>query len=112
VYQRIEIIGNVGQDPELRYLASGVAVCSFSVAVNKRWTDSNTGERKEATTWFKVTSWRALAETCHEYVRKGMQIFVAGEVSASAYASAEGPKASLEVTASEIKFLSRQANDE
>lgn len=109
-YQYTVIIGNVGRDPEMRYTQSGVAVCDFSVAVTRRWTDS-AGARQEQTTWFRVSAWRALAETCNEYVRKGMQIMVSGEIDASAYAAKDGkPRASLELTARDVQFLGRRAD--
>ena len=108
-YQYTIIIGNVGRDPEMRYTQSGVAVCSFSVAVSRSWTDRTSNEQREKTTWFKVSAWRGLAETANQYVHKGMQIMVAGEIDASAYAGQDGaPKASLELTARDIKFLGRK----
>ena len=110
-YSYTMIIGHVGRDPEMRYTPlQGVAVCDFSVAVSRRWTDS-AGAQQERTTWFKVSAWRALAETCNEYVRKGMQIMVSGEIDASAYAAKDGkPRASLELTARDVQFLGRRAD--
>lgn len=104
MYQQTIIIGNVGRDPELRYTGSGVAVCDFSVAVNKRYTVN--GEKREETTWFRVTCWRQLAETVAQYVRRGRQVMVIGEVRASAYADKSGqPAATLELTANDVRFL-------
>ena len=98
------IIGNVGREPEMRYTPQGVAVCDFSVAVNKV---TGKGEaRKEETTWFKVTVWRERAETASQFIKKGMKIMVVGEVKASAYTNKQGqPVASLELTANDFKFL-------
>jgi single-strand DNA-binding protein len=108
-YQYTVIIGNVGRDPELRYTQSGVAVCDFSVAVSRQWTDRNTSERREETTWFRVSAWRGLAETCNQYVHKGMQIMVAGRVNASAFMGQDGePRASLDITAQDVQFLGRR----
>ena len=108
-YQYTVIIGNVGREPELRYTQSGVAVCDFSVAVNRTWTDRNTNERQEETTWFRVSAWRGLAETVNQYVYKGMQIMVAGRVDASAFIGQDGEaRASLELTATDIQFLGRR----
>ena len=108
-YQYTIIIGNVGRDPELRYTQSGVAVCDFSVAVSRRWTDRTTNEPREETTWFRVSAWRGLAETVSQYVHKGMQIMVAGRVAASAYLAQDGqPRATLELTALEVQFLGRR----
>lgn len=108
-YQHTIIIGNVGRDPELRYTQQGVAVCDFSVAVSRRWTDRNTNEQREETTWFRVSAWRALAETVSQYVHKGMQVMVTGRISASAFMGQDGqPRASLDLTAQEIQFLGRR----
>lgn len=105
-YQQTIIIGNVGRDPEMRYTQTGVAVCSFTVAVSRKWTDRNTNEQRESTVWFKVSAWRGLAETCNQYVKKGMQIMVAGDIDVSAYSAQDGtPRASLELTARDVQFL-------
>lgn len=108
MYQQTIIIGNVGRDPEMRYTSSGAPVCSFSVATNKTWTDRNSNEKRTKTTWFRVSAWRQLAETCSQYVRKGMLIMITGEVEANAYMSQNGEaRASLEITARDVKFLTR-----
>jgi single-strand DNA-binding protein len=105
-YQYTIIVGNVGRDPELRYTQSGVAVASFSVAVTERWSDRQSNERREKTTWFRVSAWRQLAETVNQYVHKGMQIMVAGTIEASAYLDNSGQAAAtLELTARDIQFL-------
>lgn len=109
-FQQVIIIGHVGRDPELRYTQSGVAVCDFSVAVSRKWTQD--GEQREDTTWFKVSAWRGLAETCSQYVHKGMAIMVTGRVNASAYLAQNGEaRASLELTAQDVQFLSRRNED-
>jgi len=110
-YQYTIIIGNVGRDPELRYTQSGVAVCDFSVAVSRRWTDRTTNEPREKTTWFRVSAWRGLAETCNQYVRKGMQIMVTGEIDASAFVGQDGEaRASLDLTAQNVQFLGQRGD--
>ena len=108
-YQYTIIIGNVGRDPEMRYTQSGVAVADFSVAVSRRWTDRTSNEQREKTTWFRVSAWRGLAETVNQYVHKGMQVMVTGEVDASAYTGQDGSaRATLEITARDIQFLGRR----
>lgn len=105
MYNQTIILGNVGRNPELRYTQAGVPVCDFSVATNKVW-NNQAGERQEETTWFRVTCWRGLAETVNEYLRKGRQVFVVGEIKASAYLNNAGePAASLELTATTVKFI-------
>lgn len=107
-YQYIVIVGNVGRSPELRYTQGGVAVCDFSVAVSRKWTDSASGQQREKTTWFRVSAWRGLAETVSQFVTKGMQIMVAGEVDVSAYVGQDGEaRGSLDLTARDIQFLGR-----
>jgi single-strand DNA-binding protein len=103
---QFSIIGNVGNTPELRYTQQGVAVCDFSVAVNKRYKTAN-GEQREETTWVKVTCWRGLAENVAQYLKKGRQVYVSGEASVSAYMSKDNsePRASLELTANNVTFI-------
>ena len=114
-FQEIAIIGNVGYSPELKYSQSGVAICTFSVAVNETWTDKATGEKQENTTWYRITAWRGLAETVNAHVTKGMQVFIKGKPSVHAYMSKgenPEPRASLEITAFTIQFLSRGAESD
>jgi single-strand DNA-binding protein len=105
MYQQITLIGNLGGDPELRYTPGGVPVCSFSLAVNKSWTDDN--GKHDKTTWFRVTAWRKSAEIAAQYLTKGKQVLIVGEMEdARAYTDKSGEvRASLEVTAQTIKFL-------
>ncbi|PJB47335.1 MAG: single-stranded DNA-binding protein, partial [Chloroflexi bacterium CG_4_9_14_3_um_filter_45_9] len=72
---KVMLIGNVGNDPEMRYTPGGNPVTSFSVATNRRYTDSN-GETKEETEWFRVIAWRKLAESCNQFVTKGKRVYV------------------------------------
>lgn len=107
MYQNLTIVGNLGDDPQLRFTPSGVAVASFNLAVNKSWTNQD-GQRQDKTTWFRVTAWRKQAEIVGQYLTKGRQVMVIGELEeARAYTPRDGgePRASLEVTASIIKFL-------
>ena len=107
MYQQITLIGNLGNDPEMRYTPSGVAVASFSLAVNKSWTTEG-GEKQDRTTWFRVTCWRKQAEIVSQYLGKGKQVMVVGEVEeARAFTDKSGnQRASLEVTATTVRFLS------
>ena len=109
MYQNVVIVGRVGRDAEMRFTPSGVPVTSFSVAVNRVW-NNQSGERQEQTTWFRITCWRRLAETAGEWVKKGQLILVEGEVQARGYVDKDGnAQASLELTASNFKFLSSRA---
>ena len=113
MYQQIILIGNVGQEPELRHTANGTPVCNFRLAVHRRWT-TQSGEKNEKTTWFRVTAWQKQAETVSQYLTKGRQVMVIGEVEeASTYTSKTGDLATtIEVTARLIKFLSGDGHGE
>lgn len=107
MYQQITLIGNLGRDPEMRYTPTGTPVTNFTMAVSRSWVDQN-GERQEKTTWFRVTAWRKLAETASQYLVKGSKVLVVGEIEdPNTYTDKEGTaRASLEVTANTIRFLS------
>lgn len=108
-FQQTVIIGNLGRDPELRYTQNGTPVCSFSVAVSEEWTDKKTNEKREKTTWFRVSAWGNLGENCHKYLTKGRQVMVRGSIEASAYINNAGEaSASLELKAVEVVFLGQK----
>ena len=75
MYQKIILVGNLGSDPERRATPDGTPVTSFSVATNKRWTTKD-GQQGEKTVWWRVTTFRGLAETCAKYLTKGRQVLV------------------------------------
>jgi len=106
MYQQITLIGNLGGDPEMRYTPSGVPVTSFSLAVNRSWTGQD-GQKHDKTTWFRITVWRKQAEIVSQYLTKGRQVLVIGEVEdARPWTDKDGnPRASLEVTATSIRFF-------
>ena len=101
---KLIIIGNLTRDPELRTTSTGVQVCSFTVAVNRR-RSSQDANQPEAD-FFRVTAWRQLGELCARYLSKGRKVSVVGSVSVSTYTGNDGQtRASLEVTADDIEFL-------
>lgn len=106
MYQKLIIAGNLGRDPEMRYTADGTPVTNFSVATNRRWTDSS-GQAQERTVWFRVTAWRRLAETCNQYLSKGRQVLVEGELRPpKPYQGRDGEwRASLDVEARQVRFI-------
>ena len=79
MYQKITIVGNLGHDPELKYTAQGDAVTSFSVATNRKWTNSD-GQPAEEVTWFRVSVWGKQAEACNQYLAKGRLCLVEGKL--------------------------------
>lgn len=105
MYQKIIVIGNLGRDPEMRYLPDGTAVCNFNVATSKNWTAN--GEKKSKTTWFKVAVWGKSAEQHHKYLNKGSKVCVEGEVEVEVWTGRDGtPAATLVLTAHVVKYLS------
>lgn len=100
---QLVIIGNLTRAPELRQTQDGTPVCNFTVAVNRR---VRAGANPEAD-YFRVTAWRGLGENCNRYLEKGRKVAVTGTVSARAYTGNDGGvRASLEVTAEAVEFLS------
>ncbi|MGD2142992.1 MAG: single-stranded DNA-binding protein [Anaerolineae bacterium] len=114
MYQKLTVVGNLGQDPEMRYTPDGTPVTNFSVATNRRWTNAD-GSPGEETVWFRITAWRRLAEVCNEYLEKGRQVLVEGRVRPDpetggprVWTGRDGQtRASYEVTAQTVKFLGR-----
>ena len=105
---KIFIIGNLCKDPELRTTQSGVPVCTFTVAVNRR---RSAEAGKPEADFFRVTAWRQLAENCARYLGKGKKVAVVGAVSLNTYTTNNGQqRASLEVNADEVEFLSPRSD--
>ncbi|GAB3250368.1 hypothetical protein GCM10027347_08100 [Larkinella harenae] len=102
---KVILIGNVGNDPEVRYLDGGSVVAKFSVATNERYT-TRTGEQVDQTEWFRVEVWNDQAKTIEKYVRKGNQIYVEGRLKTETYTDREGKERfSLTVRATTFQFL-------
>lgn len=112
-YQQVIVVGNVGRDPEMKYLQSGIAACNFSVAVTESWTDSQSNERREKTTWFRINTYGRLAELCNQYVQKGRLVMVVGSIEAHAYMDKSNqPAASLDLRARDVRFLGSKGDRE
>jgi single-strand DNA-binding protein len=119
MYHKITIIGNLGRDPEMRYMPDGTPVTNFSVATNRRWTNQD-GSPGEETIWFRISAWRRLAEVCNEYLSKGRQVYIEGTLRPDP--NTGGPRiwtrqdgtagASFEVTAQTVKFLGGREDQE
>jgi single-strand DNA-binding protein len=112
MFQKTIIIGRLGGDPSMRYTPAGQSVTSFSVATDRQYTKD--GQTVKDTVWFKVTAWGKLAETCNNYLQKGKLVLVEGRLSEpKIWTDNEGkPRASLELTAETVKFLSaKEAQD-
>lgn len=103
---RLEIIGNLGRDPEMSYTPSGKTVTKLSVAVNRRYKGAD-GQTTTQTQWFNVTAWDRLAEVCDQYLRKGAKVYLAGPITSHEYTDRDGNlRTSWEVTAQEMEMLS------
>jgi len=102
---QVQLIGRLGQDPELRYTQSQVAVCNFSLATNEVFNDGK-GEKKETTEWHRVNAWGKRAETCSQYLSKGREVFVQGRLQTRKWTDSEGVnRYTTEVVAKDVKFL-------
>ena len=117
MYQKIVIVGYLGGDPEMRYMADGTAVTNFNVATSRRWTDQASGQQKDETTWFRVSIWGRRAEAANQYLTKGQRILVEGRIRPDpqtgyprTFVRSDGSVgASYDITASDFHFMtSRQ----
>ena len=130
MFQRVTLIGNVGRDPQMRYTPDGTPVTDFSLATTTTlskstrpecpagWKESYNGRNWELTTWWRVTTWRQLAETCNQFLSKGSQVYVEGELRGAAangtqspqvWTGSDGvPRASYELTARMVRFIGRR----
>ena len=111
MYQKIIIAGNLGRDPEMRYLPNGTPVTNFSVATNRRWTGQD-GQQQEETTWFRISVFGRMAEVCNQYLSKGRQVLIEGRLRPNergeprVWTGNDGvARASFEVTAESVQFL-------
>ena len=108
---KVIIVGNLGRDPETRYLPSGEAVCNISVATTETWKDKASGEKKEATEWHRISFFGKLAEIAGEYLKKGSQVYIEGQLRTRKYQDKETGKDrySTEIRADRMQMLgSRQ----
>ncbi len=118
MYQKLTVIGNLGNDPEMRYTPTGQQVTTFSVAASEKWTGQD-NQLHERTVWFRATAWGKTAETCNTYLKKGSKVYIEGRLTADEKGSPrlftrkDGTMgASFEVTVTTIKFLSPKNSGE
>jgi single-strand DNA-binding protein len=103
---KVQIIGRLGGDPEMRYLASGAAVTNFSVASGRSWKDRD-GAAHEETEWFRVVAWEKLGEICNQYLTKGMRVYIEGRLQTRKYTDRDGiERYATEVVAQDMIMLS------
>ena len=102
---KVTILGRLGQDPELRELQGGKAVCNLSIATSQVWTDQQ-GHKNEKTEWHRVVVWGKLGELCAQYLAKGRQAYVEGRLETRSYEDQQGQKKyTTQVVASDVVFL-------
>lgn len=103
---KLMAIGHLGADPESRFLPSGSAVTTFSIAVSESWKDKQTGEIQERTEWIRVEVWGKAAEACAQYLTKGKQVFVEGRLRTDSWEDESGNKRyQTKVRADNVQFL-------
>ena len=103
---KVIIVGNLGQDPETRYMPSGAAVTNFTVATNESWKDKQTGEQKDRTEWHRVAMFNRLAEIAAEYLRKGSQVYIEGKLRTRKWQGQDGnDRYTTEIIADEMQML-------
>ncbi len=103
---KVILVGNVGGDPETRYMPSGSAVTNITVATNETWKDKQTGEKKERTEWHRVALFNRLAEVAAEYLRKGSQVYIEGKLRTRKWQGKDGQdRYTTEIIASEMQML-------
>ncbi len=108
---KVILVGNVGKDPETRYLEGGTAVCSFPLATSETYRNRD-GERVTNTEWHNVVLWRGLAEVAEKYVRKGSQLFIEGRIRTRSWDDRDGNKRyTTEIVGDNMQMLGKRADD-
>ncbi len=102
---KVILVGNVGQDPETRYMPNGGAVTNLSIATSESWKDKNSGEQQERTEWHRVVFYQRLAEIVAEYVKKGSKIYVEGSLRTRSWEQDGVKRYATEIIASEMQML-------
>ncbi len=102
---KVILVGNVGNDPEVRYMPNGNAVANISVATSDSWKDKNTGDQQERTEWHRVVFFNRLAEIVEQYVKKGTKLYLEGRLQTRSYEQDGIKKYSTEIVANEMQML-------
>ena len=109
---KVILVGNLGQDPEIKYTAGGAAVTTISIATSDSWKDKDTGEDQERTEWHRVVLWRRLAEITGEYLRKGSKVYIEGQLQTRKWEQDGQTRYTTEIVAKDIQFLDSKGNSE
>ncbi|MDR3188270.1 MAG: single-stranded DNA-binding protein [Prevotellaceae bacterium] len=109
---KVMLIGNVGRDPEIRHLDSGMAITTIAVATSEVYTDKNSGQRVTNTEWHNVVLWHQLAELAERFIRKGTPVFVEGKIRTRSWEDKTGQKRyTTEIVAENIQLLGRREDN-
>jgi single-strand DNA-binding protein len=107
---KVILVGNLGKDPETRYMPNGKAVTNFSIATSESWKDKQTGEQREQTEWHNIVMYDRLAEIAAEYLRKGSQVYIEGKLRTRKWQDKEGrDRYTTEINANEMQMLGARA---
>ena len=103
---KVIIVGNLGKDPEVRYMPSGSAICNITVATSRQWKDKTSGDKQEETEWHRITFFDRMAEIAGEYLKKGRPVYVEGRLKTRKYTDKDGvEKYTTDIIATELQLL-------
>lgn len=103
---KVILVGNLGKDPEVRYMPSGAAICNITIATSRQWKDKTSGERQEETEWHRVVFFDRMAEIAGEYLKKGRPVYVEGRLKTRKWTDKEGvERYTTEITATDMQLL-------
>ena len=102
---KVILVGNLGQDPEVKYTAGGAAVTTLSLATSESWKDKDTGSDQEKTEWHRVVLWRRLAEIAGEYLKKGSKVYIEGQLQTRKWEQDGQTRYTTEVIGRDMQFL-------
>jgi single-strand DNA-binding protein len=109
---KVILIGNLGKDPEVRYLESGVPVANFSLATSETFKDKNTGERRDITDWHNIVLWRGLATVAEKYLKKGMKVYIEGKIKTRSWTDENNQtRYTTEVVADQMTMLTNKSDN-
>jgi len=107
---KVILVGNLGQDPEVKYTAGGAAVTTLSLATSESWKDKDTGQDQEKTEWHRVVLWRRLAEIAGEYLKKGSKVYIEGQLQTRKWEQDGQTRYTTEVVGRDMQFLDSRGN--
>jgi len=106
---KVILVGNLGKDPEVRYLEGGTAVANFPIATSETYKDRNSGEKKTSTEWHNIVLWRGLAEISEKYLKKGMQVYIEGKLRTRQWQDKDGNnRYTTEVVGDNLQMLGKK----